>query len=302
MENKESDNIRDVIDQLLDDNANILSRLNHIERATPVPTGHLVSYPIVAYHFHRYRDFLNAPVKLMIDFHLKRGEALRAEKVNEDDEIINEIYLPAKMLHGWTRGRVKEFIFTPFDDDTIVFNDAYNTGADMLAIHYLQYERNKLSNCVRSENGRWYIKERDQREDGSHHTLRTRIIPHPGHKCIADLMKWAHCYTFDEKEKTWIYDTDKKSHIKKYLKGVLKTRIADEVGDDGERIADYSKLIYWLMWQQNDRLNQEQRELLKDLVPDSEQITKILQRDVVVRNTVKRAYDEDIPDHYEFEL
>lgn len=263
---------------------------------------HRVSYPKSSLYYHHYTDYIDAPIKVVLDTHLARGVVLQGKPLEQGDVIINEVYIPARPNNGYQQEYIISHLFEPFDDQTIIFNDAYNTGSDMLGDHYLQYMRSTLEECHALSNGKYYIKATDKREDGVVHTARYRIYPHPGHKCIADLLKWGHCYRFDEATNSWVYDENKHNHVVKFTKGSLKLKIEDEVGDSQERIADYAKLIYWLMWQQNDKLNKEQRELLSSLVPSPDQITKILERDQRVQSIIERVRNEDIPDHYQFEL
>lgn len=263
---------------------------------------HEVNYPKMSLYHHRYADYLNAPVKVVLDTYLARGYVLKGEPVQEGDVVIDEIYIPAIPSNGYQQDYIIERIFTPFTDQTIIFNDAYNTGSDILGDHYLQYKTSTLEACEQLPNGKYYIKETDVRKDGSVHTGRFRIYPHPGHRCIADLLKWGHCYHFDESTNSWVYDENKQNHVTKFMKGSMKLKIQDEVGDNQERIADYAKLIYWLMWRNKDGLDKEQQVLLKELVPNNEQITKILKRDLLIHQLIKRILDEDVPDHYQFEL
>lgn len=294
--------LSDMVESIVTDKINQVKTNPSLSENTMTGMVHRVNYPKMSLYYHRYSDYIKAPVKLVLDIYLARGYVVNKVLVNEGDEIINEVYLPAAPSNGYSRDYIKERLFTPFTEGTIIFNDAYNTGSDMLGDHYLQYKTEKLSNCAQLENKKWYIKRIDQRADGSVHTGRFRIYPHKGHKCLADLMKWAQCYKFDTEVNGWVYDDNKRNHAIKFLKGSLKLKVADEVGDESERIADYSKLIYWLIGPNNPRLDVEQQELVRQLIPNREQLTKIFKRDLLVKQVIERILNEDLPDHYEFEL
>lgn len=256
-----------------------------------------VNYPRSSMYYLSYSEYIKAPIKLFINVHLPRGFVMRQEKRHEDDLIIDEVYIP----HDDNVEYIKKRLFEPLDG-LIVFNDDRNTGSDILGDHYLLYKTEPIENCVKNADGSYYIPHADLNERGIAHTKRFRIYPHKGHKCVADLMKWAQCYKFDEAVQGWVYDENKRNHVVKYLKGVLKLRIADEVGDTEERISDYSKLIYWLMWQHKDKLSEKQTMLLEGLLPTEDQITKVLQRDNLVYRIMGEVLNENIPSHYEFEL
>lgn len=256
-----------------------------------------VNYPKSSLYYGSYRNYINAEIKIILDVSMPRGLILRKEKLTEHDVYINGVYIPGTSDVEYIKNR----IFTPFTDEYI-FNDARNSGADILGDHYLQYKTEKGSDCVVNPDGTYHIPKYDINEHGELTTRRFRIIPHPGHKCIADLMKWGHCYKFDYSTNTWVYDDDKRNHLVKYLKGYLKIRIADIVGDNEERISDYSKMIYWLMLQNKDKLTEEQAAIVERFAPTSEQLTKILTRDTFVYDTIDKVLNEDVPDHYEFEL
>ena len=263
---------------------------------------HHVNYPKMGLYYHRYKDYLSAPVKLVLDIYLARGYIVHANLVNEGDQIIDEVYIPARPNNGYEQQYVIDKIFRPFDEDTIVFHDGYNTGSDLLGDHYLQYKTESLSRCRQLPNKRWYILGVDEDEQGNIHTGRFRIYPHPGHKRLVDLMKYAQCYKFDEEVNGWVYDENKRNHVIKFMKGALKLRVEDEVGDVSERISDYSKLIYFLLYQHKEKLSDEQVEILEQLLPTEAQLTKILKRDLLVKSIIERTLNEDIPDHYKFEL
>lgn len=256
-----------------------------------------VNYPRSSLYYYDYVKYLKAPIKLVIDRHIARGYILNQTILYEGDRIIDEVYLPYELDDDF----VNERIFVSLEGK-VVFNDMRNTGSDILGEHYLQYKVVNEDQVQQNEDGTYIIPEYDLDEDGKPNKRRFRIYPHPGHKKLSDLMKWGHCYKFDPEIQGWVYDENKRNHLIKYKKGTLKIKIADEVGDELERIADLSKLIFWLMYQHKDKLTPEQQDMVTQLLPDSDQLTKILKRDLFIFNFVQEYLSEDVPDHYEFEL
>lgn len=256
-----------------------------------------VNYPRSSLYYYSYNNYIKAPIKVIIDRHIARGYVLNQKLMHPEDRIIDEVYIPYELSDPFVNKR----IFVPLENK-IVFCDMRNSGSDILGDHYLQYKVVNEHEAVMNPDGTYHLPEFDLDDDQQTHTRRFRIYPHPGHKKLSDLLKWGHCYTFDEARQGWVYDEDKRNHVIKYKKGVLKIRIADEFGDEWERIADIAKLTYWLLSQHQDKLNEEQREIVKRITPDEEQLTKILKRDNRIFNFVGEYFNEDIPDHYEFEL
>ena len=62
---------------------------------------HHVNYPKMGLYYHRYKDYLSAPVKLVLDIYLARGYIVHAYLVNEGDQIIDEVYIPARPNNGF---------------------------------------------------------------------------------------------------------------------------------------------------------------------------------------------------------
>lgn len=73
--------------------------------------------------------------------------------------------------------------------------------------------------------------------------------------------------------------------------------IFNEVGDEYERISDYSKVIYWLLSKNRQYLNAEQIELLDRVLVPSSHVTKVLKRDVLVKETIEKLFNETIPNN-----
>ena len=256
-----------------------------------------VNYPRSSLYYYQYKDYIEAQIKLIFNREVSRGDFLSKKFIRPNDRIIEEIYIPEEISSDFA----EEHIFVPLAGK-VVFCDMRNSGSDILGDHYLQYIHFNEEEVVKNSDGTYYVPKLDLKADGSRKTRRFRIYPHPGHKKLSDIMKWGHCYTFDEKVNGWVYDNDKRNHLIKYKKGVAKIRISNEFGDEWERISDISKLIYWLMAQQRDKLNETQREIIDKIKPDDNQLTKILKRDEYIFEFIKEHFNEDIPSHYQFEL
>ena len=256
-----------------------------------------INYPRSSFYYYDYGRYVEAPIKVILDREVGRGDLLSQSFIRPDDRIIEEIYVPAEI----TTEFAEENIFIPLEGK-VAFCDMRNTGSDILGDHYIQYSIFSEGEVAKNDDGTYYVPAIDLKEDGTKQTKRFRIYPHPGHKKLSDIMKWGHCYTFDEKVNGWVYDNDKRNHLIKYKKGVVKIRISDEFGDEWERISDISKLIYWLMAQHKEKLSESQRFIIEKIKPDEKQLTKILNRDNQIFDFIKDYFNEDIPSHYQFEL
>lgn len=230
-------------------------------------------YPRMSRIFKTYNDFLNSPIKLILGYPTNLKRSLLKKIIYNSD--LDEYKYGLIYIHPGQEYPYLEYIDKPVEGK-YVYLDSILNGANLVP------------------DDPQFIYTTDEPEDNPEVI---RIYPHPDHKTFGDLAVWGHTYVYHSEDNSLRYSDNIKDHIKNFMKNRIRMHIFNEVGDEYERISDYSKVIYWLLSKNRQYLNAEQIELLDRVLVPSSHVTKVLKRDVLVKETIEKLFNETIPNN-----
>ena len=245
-----------------------------------------VRYPEIAKHFDSYSDYLKSPVKCIVgvDWDNKKEVStknlLNLNLVNKGDEIHNGTYIYGVYLRA-AKERLDQIV-----ENFIVLDNSGNSGSDQIPDDPFFYRIVKPSEVERQENGTYFIR-------GENSLPYNRIIPHESHKTVNDLCQ--NCFKYKMVDNVFVYSEDVRDHVKGFMKGNLRQIISMHLGDLDERLADYAKLIYFILSKLE--LTEDERKIVGKLLhlsPDNEQLEKLVDRELLIESLVKRVLNEDV--------
>lgn len=245
-----------------------------------------VRYPEISKHFDSYYDYLKSPVKCIVgsDWDNKKEVStknlLNLNPINEGDEIYKGTYIYSVYLSA-TKERLDQKV-----EGMVVLDNSGNSGSDQIPDDPFFYRLVKERDVEVQEDGTYFIK-------GEKSLPYNRIIPHESHKTVNDLCQ--NCFKYKRVDNKFIYSEDVRDHVKGFMKGNLRQIISMHLGDLDERLADYAKLIYFILSKLE--LTEDERKIVGKLLhlsPDNKQLEKLVDRELLIESLVKRVLNEDV--------
>lgn len=245
-----------------------------------------VRYPEISKHFDSYSDYLKSPVKCIVgvDWGNKKEVSTKdiqnQNPLNEGDEIYKGTY-----IYGIYLDAAKERLDQELDG-MVVLDNSGNSGSDQIPDDPFYYKLLKERDVNRLDDGTYLIR-------GEASLPYIRIIPNQSHKTVNDLCQ--NCFKYKKVDNTFVYSEDVSDHVKGFMKGNLRQIISKHLGDLDERLADYAKLIYFILSKLE--LTEDERKIigkLSHLSPDNKQLEKLVDRELLIESLVKRVLNEDV--------
>lgn len=250
-----------------------------------------VRFPIIARHFDSYADFLRSPIKCIVGEEKAKGNILNTKQVlkgklaNEGDILYKGTYI----YLGEDSRHIAQLLDTPLDGYVVLDNSA-NSGSNQIPDNPYYFKLVREEEVYMHADGRYSL-----------HGIKSqpfyRIYPHETHKTLNDLCQ--NCFKYSLKNNCFVYSENIKDHILGFMKGNIRYLISHYLGDIDERMADYSKLIYFILSKLE--LTENEKEIVDKLLkftPNENQLKKLIDREILVQNIVERITNENISNNY----